>query len=189
VPIIAMTAHALRGDRERCFEAGMDGYVTKPVLAGALHAELLRVLSPADAAAEAGVIGGYAMNGAPAGSTFDRDWMLTQIGGDEDLMHEVIGIFLNGFDEMERDLQLAINGNDDKAVRAAAHSIKGAVGNFGATHAAAAAHALENAGEDGNAAVFVELGERLLGLLQRLKSALENELSQTGKSAGPETDS
>jgi PAS domain S-box-containing protein len=187
MPIIAMTAHALRGDRERCFEAGMDGYVTKPVLAGALHAELLRVLSPADAAAETGDIGGYAMNGVTAGSSFDRDWMLTQIGGDEDLMHEVIGIFLSGFDEMQSDLLIASSGSDGKAVRASAHSIKGAVGNFGATHAVAAALALENAGEDGNAAVFRELGERLRGLLQSLKSALESELSQAGKSAEPGT--
>ncbi|HSD39321.1 MAG TPA: PAS domain S-box protein [Rhodocyclaceae bacterium] len=188
IPIIAMTAHALRGDRERCFEAGMDGYVTKPVLAGALHAELLRVLSPADAAAETEDIRRFAMNGATAGSSFDRDRMLTQIGGDEELMHEVIGIFLNSFDEMQSDLLIACDSGDGKAVRAAAHSIKGAVGNFGATRAVAAAHALENAGEDGNTATFRELGERLSGLLQSLKSALENELSQAGKSAGPETD-
>ncbi|MEC5386116.1 PAS domain S-box protein [Uliginosibacterium sp. H3] len=178
MPIIAMTAHALRGDRERCFEAGMDGYVTKPVLAGALHAELLRVLSPADAAALTGDTGAYAMNGTEAGSNFDRNWMLTQIGGDEELMHEVIGIFLSGYDEMQADLQRAAAGSDGKSVREAAHSIKGAVGNFGATHAVAAALALENAGEDGNTTVFLELGERLRGLLQSLKTGLENELAQ-----------
>jgi PAS domain S-box-containing protein len=178
MPIIAMTAHALRGDRERCVEAGMDGYITKPVLAGALRAELLRVLSPkgADLSTEIDDASGH--SAADTGACFDREWMLRQIGDDEGLMHEVIGIFLSGFDEMAARLQEATSGHDAKAIRETAHAIKGAVGNFGAAHAVATAMALENAGQDTDYPACAELGKRLWALLQELKSALENELAQ-----------
>jgi CheY-like chemotaxis protein len=179
VPIIAMTAHALRGDRERCLEAGMDGYVTKPVLVGALRAELLRVLGPGGIDHDEGTV--KSASGMPQASvSFDRAWMLEQIGGDEGLMHEVIGIFLNDVDDSHKRLIDAIEAMDAKAVREAAHAIKGAVGNFGAKDVVAAAFALEKAGEQGRTGVFAELGDKLSGPLQNLKAALENELAQAG---------
>jgi CheY-like chemotaxis protein len=181
MPIIAMTAHALAGDRERCIAAGMDGYVAKPVLPAMLRAELLRVLSPAhtqDMSKEAA-----APRPALQGAAFDRNWMLSHIGGDEALMHEVIDIFLSGFGDMQTRLEEAIAARDPKAVREAAHSVKGAVSNFGAKEAATAAGLLENAGMRDETASFAALGERLLSLLQGLKSALEHEMATRAGSA------
>ncbi|MDB5889096.1 MAG: barA 2, partial [Rhodocyclales bacterium] len=176
LPIIAMTAHALHGDRERCFAAGMDGYVTKPVLASALRAELLRVLSPAGTPPATSDAENAAR--AEAGACFDRNWMLTQIGDDEALMHEVIEIFLNGFEGMQVRLQNAVTSMESKTMRETAHAIKGAVGNFGATSAVTTALALERAAEQGRQSVFVDMAEQLSALLHELKSALENELVQ-----------
>ncbi|MDB5800186.1 MAG: hybrid sensor histidine kinase/response regulator [Rhodocyclales bacterium] len=178
LPVIAMTAHALHGDRERCFAAGMDGYVTKPVLANALRAELLRVLSPSGTISTMEVENSMTQTESAPGTCFDRSWMLAQIGDDEALMHEVIDIFLNGFEEMQARLQEAVSSTDNKAVRETAHAVKGAVGNFGAARAVATALALENAAEQGRQGVFAELGTQLVALLYELKTALENELAQ-----------
>lgn len=173
IPIIAMTAHAMRGDRDRCIEAGMDGYVTKPVITEALQAELLRVLRhqaiPLPDLIEA----------EPQRSAgFDRAWMLEQIGGDVSLMHDVIRIFIDSYPGMRAQLDAALSENNTEGVREAAHAFKGAVGNFGAADAVAAAYALEIAGKGALSHTFAELDARLQAQLQTLLAALETELTQ-----------
>jgi two-component system, sensor histidine kinase and response regulator len=171
LPVIAMTAHATQADQERCLAAGMDGFITKPVLRDALRAELTRVLGHSTARASTHMTPIPDTPAPDAGPAFDRAWMLEQIGQDEDLMHEVIGIFLGSYEELENQLTRA---SDAQALREAAHAIKGAVSNFGARAAVAAALQLELAAKGGaQPADSVELRQQLLTEMGQLKLELE----------------
>ncbi|MGC3961778.1 MAG: PAS domain S-box protein [Rhodocyclaceae bacterium] len=175
MPIIAMTAHAMHGDRERCIDAGMDGYLAKPILVDQLADELARVVPRAVRTPSTHV------NHAPAPAAndrpFDREWMLQQIGGDVRLMHEVAGVFITDSERIERTLRQALAGTDFDTLYATAHTAKGAVGNFGARSTVTAAIALERAAKAHDAASLETLVTTLIERLDQLTQALRIETS------------
>jgi signal transduction histidine kinase/CheY-like chemotaxis protein/HPt (histidine-containing phosphotransfer) domain-containing protein len=137
VPIVAMTAHALKGDREQCLESGMDEYVAKPV-----HSQdLFSAMAIAVAAAEQRrtVAGdGEPPRDVPDPSsddpaTADVDWdeALRLVGGDRRLLHEVVTAAVKELPQQMADLRRALHINDAAAVRRAAHGLKGCVRYFG----------------------------------------------------------
>ena len=141
-PIVAMTAHALKGDRERCLEAGMDAYVSKPLRPQELFDVLARLVP---AAGEAGP--------SPAGpeappAAFDMAAALERVDGDLELMTELAGLFLGECPQRMEDIRRAIGERDGPGLERAAHYFKGSVGNFGARRAFEAAGRLERAGRD-----------------------------------------
>jgi len=129
VPIIAMTAHAMEGDRERCLAAGMDGYISKPVEAD----DLVRTVERAAGA-------------------FDASRAAARLGGDENLLRELLELFLADAPRMVSEVRDAIDAKDAEALRRAAHALKGSVANFGAGGAVDAARRLETMGAAGNLA-------------------------------------
>jgi CheY-like chemotaxis protein len=135
VPILAMTAHAGKGDQEKALQAGVDGYVTKPIhLDSFLDAvENQRTTQPQSDEAEGTV------------PLWDREAALGRVQGDVDFFQEVVQQFRLSADEQAARMEQALADRDGEALRQAAHSLKGASMNIGAMQLSREAEAVEDA--------------------------------------------
>lgn len=176
LPIIALTAHALKRDRERCFAAGMDGYVTKPLRAEEMFREIARCQAqyrPAKAPLAAARIEGpkpfTGRNGEA--KVLDRQALLDHVEGDTQLLAELVRLFVQDFPRQLTALRAAAQRGDAAAFAHEAHTIKGTLGSFAAPDAYAEALALEKMGREENLAHAAEACERLdrkIGILKPL---------------------
>ena len=166
IPIIAMTASAMTGDRERCLEAGMDGYISKPIQ----QTDLLRIV-------EKSVPPTVAVEGAdqPDEAVIDKARVLDRLGGDDELLRDVVALFIEECPNQLANVSKAVELGDSGALERDAHTLKGSLSIFGAAQAVDAANRLEEMGRDGNLAdaseVFVNLSaevERLMADLSAL---------------------
>ncbi|MDE2742860.1 MAG: response regulator, partial [Gemmatimonadota bacterium] len=137
VPIIAMTAHAMKGDRDRFLAAGMDGYVAKPVRPHELYA-----------AVEGGGPNVEAELPAPADLPFEWDAALENVGGDEAMLRELAEMFFAECPKLMQQIREHIASEDGPELRRAAHTLKGSAHVFGAEEVAEAAHRLEEIGRE-----------------------------------------
>jgi two-component system, sensor histidine kinase and response regulator len=171
VPIIAMTAYAMKGDRERCLAAGMDHYICKPIRAQELFAAVEGVhgapVNTRQATRE---------NGAEPG-VLDEEAALDRAGGDRELLQDLVELYLREAPRLLQDVQKAVARGDPAQVKIAAHSLKGAVDNFAAKDAFAAASRLEILGRNGNLAGAEEAFAILEREMDRLKLALSQLLA------------
>ena len=110
--------------------------------------------------------------------SFDKSWMLAQIGEDEDLLHEVAQVFILDYPRLKEMLSQALSSHDSQALHAAAHATKSAVGNFGATAAVEAAKALEAACKEEAGECYAKCYQALLEQVDHLAAELKAELGE-----------
>jgi PAS domain S-box-containing protein len=167
IPVIAMTANAMQGDREVCIKAGMNDYISKPIDPAVLSSVLGRWLPPADAQKKEEPAGFDT-----DGDIFDKAGFLGRLMGDEELAAEILVSFLGDMPCQIANLKCASEKSDAESVRRIAHTIKGAAGNTGATALEKAARRAEEAAHAGDpgaaAAIIPEIEERLSKLRERL---------------------
>ena len=167
IPIIALTAHALKGDRDKCIDAGMDDYISKPVEADKLFAAV------ENAIARSGMSNN---NGHEPARVLDADSLMLNLDGDIALLQALADIFTTSAPTQLSELEGAISRHDADAIMRCAHTLKGSVATFQARAAVDAAAALERIGGSGDLSnadpAFEELSKELKRLTQGLKELI-----------------
>jgi two-component system sensor histidine kinase/response regulator len=160
--IVAMTAHVMTGDRERCLAAGMDGYLSKPIDRQMLFAVV-----------EQGGSGPPAPVRAPAVASLDRAAMMHRLGGDLELFADVTSLFLEDCPVHVAAIKAAIDARDADGLRTASHALKGVAANLSAAGLFEAAQILERLGAESRLApaeaAWRRLSEEAAGVMNTLR--------------------
>jgi len=164
IPIAAMTAHAMKGDEERCIAAGMDDYLTKPIRIPELLAVVDKIANR-----KATAIG---MEGVSK-DRFDLAATLDRLDGDRELFDEMAHLFRGECPKAIEEIRRSIAAADAKALERHAHSLKGSAANLGSATVSGAADALETCARSGHLEQAYDLFQSLEQALSHLLSELE----------------
>jgi CheY-like chemotaxis protein len=187
MPIVALTARAITVDRQRCLEAGMDAYITKPFRPQELVATIERLVSPdAGKAAECGATKAATKSAAsrPAPvaqpqvdltGVIDVAALNARVEGDTELLAEMVELFLDSAPRLLEEISAGVEHRDSRAVQLSAHALKGAMQSLGAMPGARAALRLETTGMTGDMShaddtliALKEEFDRLIGALNQM---------------------
>jgi CheY-like chemotaxis protein len=164
LPIFAMTAHAMKGDRERCLQAGMDGYLSKPVRFSDIESTLASL-----------AVNPQASSGT-ATPPWDKARALQRVEGDQDLLVDLCRIFLEESPKLLANLHTAIAANDPDGLQKSAHSLKGESSYLHAATLSETARQLEVMGREKNLSQAGGVLRVLEHELTRLRAAVQEEL-------------
>jgi len=168
IPVIAMTAHAVKGDRELCISAGMNDYIAKPIRSAELYEKIAQYApTPTNNATPEPTATQTAANSS---ALVDWNKALVTMGGDQGLLCDVIESFRQESYSLLADLRRAMAEDDGKLLRRAAHTLKGSLDMFGAP--IEEAKALEQSRDPINKIEAADAVSRLESLLEQLRLEL-----------------
>lgn len=177
IPIVALTAHAMKGDDTKCFDAGMDDYLTKPLDRNLLIACLERFFGKVEAVAGTGTDSASVHGVAEMPAPVDWPALLQSTDGDEGMARELIDLFIASGDETLASIAHALGKSDYATVGAQAHSLKGASASLRAQAASAAAAKLEAAARAGDGTKIPNLAAELRSEVTRTIDYLRNRVA------------
>jgi PAS domain S-box-containing protein len=174
-PIIAMTAHAMKGDRERCLKAGMDDYVSKPIEPKEIFTIIEKWTKSSDKKERVLPVGKPREEEQIMDVPIDMETTLKRFDGDKDFFKELMLEFLSYIPKQLQILNEAVKNGDAKLVEKEAHTIKGAAGNLGARNLADSALKLELLGRNGD----LENAQKLMVELESEVKRVEEYVNQS----------
>ncbi len=170
IPIVALTAHAMESDRQRCIDAGMDAYVSKPFSADELYATIEQLVGPNHRNEDDGAV---RAPGQPGETIIDRKEALDRVEGMADLLREMAQLFIDEYPGLREQIVNGLAAGDLVAPRELSHRIKGTVGLFAAGGPFEAAKRMNDLGKAGDAEGMAQAWQRLEEQMDLLLPELE----------------